>query len=191
MKKQVLVLLAFLLFSSISFSQKFVQPSDGKTLIYFTRTSTWGYAVNFKLFDGEKYIGKFKGSQYIVYECDPGIHSFWALAENMSMVYADLEAGRSYYIDAVPKMGAFKANVTLAVLDKNHKNFKKLQSLIISRIQVDEKLSFTRLELEEEEAELSVKIAKGMRYVKAMNSHDMDRPIITSDMFVEIPEEYK
>lgn len=168
-----------------------MEPSDGKALIYFTRTSSWGYAVNFRLFDGEKYIGKFKGSQYIVYECDPGIHSFWALAENMSMVYADLEAGRSYYLDAVPVMGAFKANVSLVVLDKNHKKFEKLQSLIISRIQVDEKLIFTPEELEEEQAELSEKIAKGMRYVKAMNTHNMERPIITPDMFVEIPKELR
>ncbi len=191
MKKQFVLLFSVLILHSISFGQKFLEPSEGKALVYFTRTNSWGYAINFRLFDSEKYIGKFKGNQYIVYECEPGIHSFWALAENMSMVYADLEADRVYYIDAVPVMGAFKASVSLAVVHKSNKKFKKQLNQTISRIQVDEKLSFTKEELAEEELELKEKIAKGMRYVKAMNSHDMERPIITPDMFVEIPQELK
>ncbi len=45
-----------------------------------------------------------------------------------------MEAGKTYIIDAEPKMGAFKAAVNLNPLDKNHKKFEKLKERIFKSI---------------------------------------------------------
>lgn len=184
--KRLSILLVICSLSIQLFAQQIQEPSKGKALVYFTRTSEAGFLINFKFFDGDQYIGKINGEQYFVYECDPGIHSFWALSENMSMVYADLEADRMYFIDAIAKMGAFKANVELEVLDKSHKKYKKKRSKIVDAILYKQEIILSKDQLEEGQRELKDKIAKGMRYVKAMNTHDMERAIITPDMYIEL-----
>ncbi|NPD45397.1 MULTISPECIES: hypothetical protein [unclassified Lentimicrobium] len=190
MKKQLFILVSFILFNSILFGQNFVQPSEGKALVYFTRTSVLGSAINFKFFDDENYIGKIDGEQYLAYECVPGVHSFWALSEGMSLVNADLQVGKIYFIDAKTKMGAFKADVKLTVLDKNHKDFEKRKTMVLDHVKYYEKKEYTIEELKFEEEKLSEKIKEGMRYLRIMNSHETDNPIITPDMFIEIPEKY-
>ncbi|NOR86860.1 MAG: hypothetical protein GQ527_04565 [Bacteroidales bacterium] len=183
MKKTVLLFLAFIFISLTSFSQTFKTPSEGKTLVYFTRVGTMGFAINFRYFDGEKYIGKFNGNQYYVYECEPGEHTFWASSENMSVVDANLEAGKVYIIDAKAKSGAFKANVELIPLDKNHKKYEKHKSKILAELRNATEVSFEEAELLEEQEELQEEIAKGVRYFNALKKHHMEYPIITPDMY--------
>ncbi len=44
----------------------------------------------FHLFEGENYLIRIKGKNYIRYVCDPGEHVFWVAAENRSFVTTDL-----------------------------------------------------------------------------------------------------
>ncbi|MDX1315030.1 MAG: hypothetical protein R3356_05960, partial [Eudoraea sp.] len=87
--------------------------SNDKATVYFTRASGLGALINFTYFDGEKAIGKFNGPKYMKYECDPGKHLFWARSENKSFVEAELQAGKVYLIDVLPRMGGLKASVKL------------------------------------------------------------------------------
>lgn len=183
MKKTALLFLAFIFISISSFSQTFKTPSKGKALVYFTRVGTMGFAINFKYFDGEKYIGKFNGDQFLVYECDPGKHAFWANSENFSFVDAELEAGRVYIIDAKAKMGAIKANVELIPLDKKHKKYNKRKSKILAELRYAIEVSFEEEELLEKQEKLQEVIAKGTRYFDILKKHDMEIPTITPDMY--------
>jgi len=184
--KKATIIICLIMGIQISFAQIIKGPSEGKAKIYFSRTSGGGFMINFKFFDGDQYIGKIKGGQYFVYECDPGVHSFWALSENMSMVYAQLEANKMYFIDAKAKMGALKANVKLVPLDKNHKKYDKNRNLVFNSIWSGEETILSEKEIKEGQIELKEKIIKGVRYVKTMNSHNLERPLITSDMFIEV-----
>lgn len=186
MKKTLLLLSILILFAELSLAQNVTLPSEGKSKIYFTRISNNGFLINFKIFDGEKYIGKFNGEQYMVYECDPGIHSFWALSENMSMVYAELEANKVYFIDCHPKMGAMKANVELRPLDKKDKKYQKTLTAAGKHIAKAEQKIMTSEEIKAEEKELTEEIKRGLRYVNALNNHNKKRPIITPDMYVDV-----
>lgn len=126
--KKLFLLTALIFAFSFSYGQELKKPSEGKTLVYFVRTSGMGFAVNFKYFDGEKYLGKFNYGKYLVYECDPGKHIFWAAAENKSVIEAELEAGRVYIINSEVQMGILYAEVELLPFDNNpnaYKNQKK------------------------------------------------------------------
>lgn len=132
MKKIFLILT--LLVTYLGFGQEIKKPAEGKAIVYFTRHSSLGFLINFKYFDGDKFLGKFNHGKYLIYECEPGKHLFWVKAENYDFVEADLEAGKTYIIDAEPKMGAFKAAVNLSPLDRNHKKFEKLKDKIFKSI---------------------------------------------------------
>lgn len=114
MKAKLLILL-FLI--SISFTkliaQGFQPPSEEKAVVYFTRVSSYGFAINFEYFDGDKYIGAFKGRNYMRYECEPGNHLLWASSENKEFITADLKAGGTYIVIVDIEMGIGKARVGL------------------------------------------------------------------------------
>src|SRR5258708_5671525 len=109
MKKFNVLLLLICVFNihSIQLEAQEIPPApEGKSVVYFVRSSSLGFAVNFSYFDSAALIGRFNGPKYIRYECAPGSHLFWARSENRSFVEAQLEAGKIYFIQAIPKMGA-------------------------------------------------------------------------------------
>lgn len=137
--KKVAFALAFCLLSFTAVvAQVLKTPSEGKALVYFVRPSGLGALINFKYFDGEKYLGKFSAGKYLAYECDPGSHLFWAKSENMDFVEAELEAGKVYIIQAEPMMGAIKASVQLIPLNKSDKRYEKRKKHIIKALSKDD-----------------------------------------------------
>lgn len=138
MKRIFFLIILFISFSA--FSQGLKKPAEGKALVYFVRSEQLGFLINFKYFDGEKYLGKFNYGKYLAYECEPGKHLFWSKAENMDFLEADLEAGKIYIVDSVPQMGAFKAGVELIPFDndvanyKNEKKYTKKKSRVLGSI---------------------------------------------------------
>lgn len=138
-------------------------PSD-KAVVYFVRTSSLGFAVNFTYFDSTRVIGKFNGPKYIRYECEPGVHLFWARSENRDFIEAEVEAGKIYFIEADVKMGAVKAAVELIPVDtKDSKKMDKIFKLIKKRPSE----SFTVAELESETNKMQEVITRGLDKYKA------------------------
>jgi len=86
-------------------------PSPKKALVYFMRPSGMGFAVNFQIWDRDRFVGLSQAKSYFAYECDAGKHLFLGFAENKVAVEADLEAGKSYYIGTNVRMGAWKARM--------------------------------------------------------------------------------
>ena len=89
----------------------FTPPSEGKAVVYFTRVSAWGGAYSFEYFHQDKYIGVFKGKNYMRYECDPGEQLLWASTENKEFITADLKAGETYIVIVDIIMGGWKPRV--------------------------------------------------------------------------------
>ncbi len=137
-------------------AQEYKSPKEGKSLVYFVRPSGLGALINFKYFDGEQYLGKFNGSNYIIYECNPGEHLFWASAENREFVEADLRENSVYIIEARPMMGAIKARISLIPIEvDNVKAMKKINRLL-SRKEA-KKMDSTTLERDSKKFEYYIK----------------------------------
>ena len=91
--------------------ESFVAPKD-KALVVFVRKSRLGKAVNFYVVDKKKQLmTMFKGNQHAAVAVAPGKHTFYVVSENAGLVRAELAAGRTYIISALPKMGFGKARV--------------------------------------------------------------------------------
>ena len=91
----------------------FKAPSEGKAVVYFTRLTNWGLRTSFEYFHEDKYIGVFKGRNYIRYECDPGKQLLWTSSENKEFITTDLKLGGTYIVVVDPKNGIFKYRVGL------------------------------------------------------------------------------
>jgi hypothetical protein len=113
--KKLLVITFFVIIAAVDtvFAQGFQPPTEGKAVVYFTRVTLYGKPVEFEFFHQDKYIGAFKGDEYIRYECDPGTQLFWASSENKEFLTAELEEGKIYIVMVDVIMGVMKAHVGL------------------------------------------------------------------------------
>ena len=131
------VLISFLAGISNVKGQGFTPAAPGKAVVYFVRVTGMGFAISFEYFHQDKYIGAFKGKNYMRYECDPGQNLFWASSENKEFVTADLKEGGTYIIIVDVEMGAMKARVGLTPITiKNTKEFERAKELILAEAPV-------------------------------------------------------
>jgi len=93
-------------------------PPEGTALVTFFRPTMFGGAIQFGLWDSDKFIGILSAKSYVQYAAQPGEHIFMARAENWSYVKANLEAGKEYYIIGRVIMGVWKARVALSPIKK-------------------------------------------------------------------------
>ena len=137
-------------------------PAD-KAIVYFARTSFLFMAINFSYFDSATLIGTSFGKNYIRYECLPGNHIFWAFSENRDFVEAELEAGRIYFIEVIPQLGAFARVKLQPINPADEKSSKRVADLIIKK----EAKTFTPEKLAAETETLQHRIERGLeRYRK-------------------------
>jgi hypothetical protein len=162
--KNLIILTALIFFFLPDCESQNIQPAPpDKAVVYFVRPSSLGFAVNFTYFDSTKLVGKFNAPRYIRYECDPGRHLFWARSENKDFVEAEVDAGRIYFLEAIPHMGALKAAVELKPLDlMNQKELKKVFDLLEKKPSE----TFTALDIEMETQNMLDVIARGMEKYK-------------------------
>ena len=90
-----------------------VGPPPDQALVYFLRPSGLGFAINFQIWDRERFIGLSQAKSYFAYLCAPGPHLFIGIAENKVAVEAELAPGKSYYILTEPRVGGWKARLAL------------------------------------------------------------------------------
>lgn len=76
------------------------RPEAGKALVVFLSGAPSSHADQLSfLYDGDQYIGISKSGTKLAYQATPGEHLFMLASENAHFMGADLEAGKTYYVD--------------------------------------------------------------------------------------------
>ncbi|MCK5543208.1 MAG: hypothetical protein KAI40_11005 [Desulfobacterales bacterium] len=96
-----------------------VSSLDNNTaLVTFLRPSFMGQAIQFGIWDSDKFVGHISTQSYIQYKTTPGKHIFLARSGNWSCVEAELKGGKSYFMIVNTRMGAWRARVALDPVNK-------------------------------------------------------------------------
>lgn len=180
LKISCVILIVTLLGHSSLFAQGFQPPAEGKAVIYFVRVHKKGSAINFKYFQQDKFIGKFKGKNYMKHECDPGEHLFWASAENKYFVTANLKEGGVYIVAVEVKMGGFSARVKLTPITIGDELFIKAQEIVNE----NRPIITPESKIELENAELVEFIAEKLDLYENEWKEKKDFPHISPDMAI-------
>ncbi len=178
------VLLFFVIFSgfSVAFAQKVTtqaidKPSEGKSLVYVLKTGA-GLLLNFRIYDNDKFLGAIPSGKYLVYECEPGEHVFWAASENRDYIEANLEPNSVYVINAEGQMGAFIASVNLRPLKPTEFRDKKLFYQIVK--------GNTKIPYQPSEDNKAENVAKAMEKYQELKSRNSNKiAVLSSDMKFE------
>ena len=95
---------------------------DNQTMaqIYVLRPSSFGSAITFKIYQGEKFIGELGPKGYLSWQVDPanGKIEVISKAENYSVLMVTPEVGKTYYIHQKVKMGWIMARTGLEWLSE-------------------------------------------------------------------------
>lgn len=174
MKNKILLLLILFMMNKLAvLSQDTLSvppaPADS-AVVYFVRTSSLGFAINFTYFDSAEVIAKCNGANYVRYVCTPGRHLLWGRSENKDFIEAELEAGKIYFIEATPLIGFIKAQIEIKPVDPMD---KKVMKRIIKLLNKKQPETFTKEQLEKETVEFKDVIERGLdKYKEEKESGD-------------------
>ncbi|MDR2205615.1 MAG: hypothetical protein LBE36_05615 [Flavobacteriaceae bacterium] len=180
MKKLIIAL--FVMCCGFVFGQKVTtqeirKPSEGKSLVYILKTGG-GLLINFRIYDKDVFLGSLSSGKYLVYECEPGEHLFWAGAENRDYVEANLKPNSVYVINAEGQMGAFVAGVNLKPLNPNEFKDKRTFYQVVKN---DAEQLYTKLNDDKSE-----NVAKAMEKYRELKSNKSNKiRVLTPDMNFE------
>jgi hypothetical protein len=111
----------------MSVTPRLDQAPAGKALVNFHRPSKWGGAERFAIFDGKgTMLVDLPGGAEFQYVCDPGEQVFIAWADQVSLVKADVAAGKVYDIMVDISMGWVRGNIKLIPLAKSDERRPRL-----------------------------------------------------------------
>ena len=86
---------------------------DGKGLVVFYRLGKFGGgAIRFNLNYAEGFMGQLLNDTWLYKSVEPGAHTFWSQAISQDSIRISVEAGKTYYIKGVVKMGVLAGRPT-------------------------------------------------------------------------------
>lgn len=184
MKKIKLLLFVLVIFcpETSLFSQGFPPPEDSKAVVYFVRVSDYGWNTSFEYFHNQKFIGIFKGKNYMRYECPAGENLLWASSEDKEFLYCNFKAGETYMVLVNIEMGAWKARVGLEPLTFENEDFEKAKALVYSKKPVvtsESKIQSTQKKLDDRGFIENIMERYENEWKNAQNTK-----IISADMFI-------
>jgi hypothetical protein len=104
-----------------------LKAGDGQALVVFVRPSAYAFAIGGNILDENgKFLGDSLAQSYFAVPMAPGHHLFTVWAENTDAISADLAAGRVYYVEVAPTMGAFSAQIHLRAIKPGQPSWPQL-----------------------------------------------------------------
>jgi hypothetical protein len=78
----------------------------GKGLVVFYRLGKFGGgAIRFNLNHAEGFMGQLLNDTWLYKSVEPGEHTFWSQVISQDSITISVEAGKTYYVKGVVKMG--------------------------------------------------------------------------------------
>ena len=171
-------------FTGCTGSSKYMQPatpiqgpSPGKALIYFMRPSGMGFAINFQIWDGDRFVGLSQAKSYFGYECQPGKHLFVGFAENKRGLDADLEAGKTYYALTQVKVGGWRARMAFIPVTRDSEYWNLVETYRTELAYIAAKEDML-MQWEEQKKAQALEVlaflnsANGQEYIEKLNRED-------------------
>ncbi len=107
-----------------------IAVEEDKALVYFIRPNFAGYESHAAVYDDDKFIGFVPYKQKLPYVVEPGEYLFMVVSEVADFMKADLLPGKTYYVQVVPRMGAFRARYSLAPITKSQLDTEEVRKWI-------------------------------------------------------------
>jgi hypothetical protein len=96
-----------------------INPDSDNAIVTFFRSDGSVTANLFGIWDEDGYLGSLRGHIFFQIKVKPGKHYFIAKSEKLSVVEADVEAGKSYYIQLKTGTNSYYSSIQLLPIKKD------------------------------------------------------------------------
>ena len=86
-------------------SDKALEANEGDAIISFIRDQSFAKEMTFGIWSKDRFLGNLKGETFFQITVPEGKHLFFGKAERWSVLEADVEAGKKYYVHVTVNMG--------------------------------------------------------------------------------------
>jgi hypothetical protein len=111
-------------------------PAD-KAQVIFLRPNKLGYKIAATVYDDDTFISTVTHNTIVTYLTGPGSHRFMVIGEAADFLGADLEPGKTYFVQVVPRMGVWKARFSLGSYDNSPETLAKIREWIAAGYPVE------------------------------------------------------
>ena len=154
------------------------EATPDKALIYFLRPRDLGFITHAAVYDGDDFVGFVPYNTRLAYQADPGEHLFYVVSEAADFMTADLVAGRTYYAQVVPRMGAWRARFSLWAISADDLKTPEVRAWIDNATPVQNKPEAYTWAQENAD---SVQQKREAYYAKWITKADEDRPHLKAE----------
>ena len=99
-----------------------IEPDDRRAVVTFIRPQTLIKQVGFGIWGPDGYLGSLKGQTYFQVKLSPGRYEFVGKSEHYSVVEAELESDKNYYVQVAAGMGWSQAHLKLLPVTEETKD---------------------------------------------------------------------
>ncbi len=103
--------------------------------IFFIRPQSYAKELAFGIWSENQFLGNLKGETYFQIKVPAGKHNFIAKSEHFSVLEAEVEAGKTYYVQVAANMGWAQAHIRLLPVTSETAQ-EELQNWLDNSIQV-------------------------------------------------------
>ena len=155
-----------------------IAPDTDRALVYFLRPKTLGFKIHAAVYDDESFIGFVPYGQKLPYSTEPGEHLFMVVSEAADFMKAELSAGKTYYVEVVPRMGAWRARFSLSPYTKDQLQTEAVRKIINNGRLINNNQKAYEWDVSNHSSVLHKKEAY---YPKWMSKDESARPFLTKE----------
>lgn len=141
----------------------------------FLRPSALGPAATFDVFDEQlRFLGEAVSTSYWTIAVEPGEHWLYAGGENISVMHANVLAGRTYYVVVRPRLGAIGPRVQLTALAPRTQEWEKLGDWLADSDQLVADRKAGQAEFDKDVAAVRAQMLEAVRVWRSMNAAERE-----------------
>lgn len=193
MKLQRIVIIAFLFFSltACGATSDFMRPtpgmakmsqSNGKAQIVFVRPSSFAKGILLTIIDSSgNFVGDSQPGSHFAIEVEPGEHVFIGWGEGTHALKANVEGGKTYFVEVAPKMGIWAARFHLLAIKPTTENWAdRVEWMAETQTLVVNQAAGQQYHIRGDRA--NDPLSKGMEQLNSYNAEELDdRTLSPSD----------
>jgi hypothetical protein len=137
-----------------------IAATADKATVVFLRPSGIAFGVNFAILDQQAHwVGDAVAQSHFAVQLPPGEYMFVAWAENTAALRASVGPGRIYYVEVIPYVGAFSAQVGLEALTPRNPDWAKVSGWLSTETKRLESLPVGAASMQERRDEALKRVA--------------------------------
>lgn len=150
-------------------------PPPDRAMVVFLRPAYVGNAISAAVYNDDEFLGIVMRHSYIAAPTSPGTHRFMVVSEAADFLGADLEGGKIYFVNVVPRMGWWRARFSLQAITPSSPEWADLGGWLAESREAtlnDEGRAWAR------ENQASVKEKKDAYLVDWLSKPEAERPVL-------------